>query len=34
VSWFESDAQVKDNVFVGNAQRAGAFTRSTIRPMG
>jgi nitrous oxidase accessory protein NosD len=34
VSWFESDAQVKGNVFVGNAQRAGAFARSTIRPMG
>ena len=34
VSWFESDAQVKDNVFVGNERRAGAFTRSTIRTMG
>jgi nitrous oxidase accessory protein NosD len=34
VSWFQSHAQVKDNVFVGNAQRAGAFTQSTIRAMG
>ncbi len=34
VAWFESDAHVKNNVFVGNAQPVGAFARSTIRPMG
>jgi nitrous oxidase accessory protein NosD len=33
VSWFESDAQVRDNVFVGNARSSGAFARSKIRPM-
>lgn len=34
VSWFESDAQVKSNTFVGNARGAGAFARSKIRPVG
>jgi nitrous oxidase accessory protein NosD len=33
VSWFESDAQVKNNTFVDNAHGAGAFARSKVRPM-
>lgn len=34
VSWFESDAQVKNNTFVDNVRGAGAFARSRVRPMG
>jgi hypothetical protein len=33
VSWFESDAQVRGNTFVGNAHASGAFASSKIRPM-
>jgi nitrous oxidase accessory protein NosD len=33
VSWFESDAQVKNNTFVDNPHGAGAFARSKVRPM-
>lgn len=34
VSWFQSDAQVRSNTFVGNARGSGAFASSQIRPLG